>query len=138
MSRVRLRRTWRAGRSRTAVTCVGWRGTRMEYATRGRFGSQNHRMDGLRVWASKPGRRFRGGTDDTWRHRGVRVEAKLPVSRRGGHRIKITLGWTTTPLGLAVQLICIQGQNWKCVIALLNRVREPHLPHLSHFSFSPF
>ena len=26
------------GQSRTAVTCVEWRGTRMEYATRGRFG----------------------------------------------------------------------------------------------------
>ena len=27
-----------AGRSRTVVTHVEWRGTRMEYATRGRFG----------------------------------------------------------------------------------------------------
>ena len=27
-----------AGRSRTTVTCVEWRGRRMEYATRGRFG----------------------------------------------------------------------------------------------------
>jgi hypothetical protein len=34
---------------------------------------------GLRVWVSKPGRRFQGGTDSTWRHRGVRVEAKLPM-----------------------------------------------------------
>jgi hypothetical protein len=42
---------------------------------------------GLRVWASKPGRRFRGGTDDTWRHRGVRVEAKLSHEGRGGRRI---------------------------------------------------
>jgi hypothetical protein len=32
------------GRSKTAVTRVKWRGTRMEYATRG----------GLVVWASKP------------------------------------------------------------------------------------
>ena len=39
-----------------------------------------------RVWASKPGQRFRG-TDDTWRHRGVRVELKLPMRRRGGRRI---------------------------------------------------
>jgi hypothetical protein len=38
------------------VTRVGWRGTRKEYATRGAV---------LRVWASKPGRKFRGGTDDT-------------------------------------------------------------------------
>jgi hypothetical protein len=44
---------------------------------------------GLRVWASKPGRRFRGGTDATWRHRGVRVEAKLPVRRRSGRRINM-------------------------------------------------
>jgi hypothetical protein len=39
-------RTWRAGRSRTAVTRVEWRGTRMEYATREQvwwFGPQNHR-----------------------------------------------------------------------------------------------
>jgi len=43
---------------------------------------------GLRVWALKPGRRFRCGTDGTWRHRGVRVEAKLPVRRRGGRRMK--------------------------------------------------
>jgi hypothetical protein len=39
-------RTWRAGQSRTAVTRVEQRGTRMEYATRERvwwFGPQNHR-----------------------------------------------------------------------------------------------
>jgi len=40
----------------------------------------------LRVWASKPERRFRG-TDDTWRHRGVGVKAKLPHEGRGGRRI---------------------------------------------------
>jgi hypothetical protein len=54
---------------------------------------------GLRVWASKPGRRFRGGTDDMWWHRGVRVEAKLLMRRRGGRQMKMTLGWTITPLG---------------------------------------
>jgi hypothetical protein len=32
---------------------------------------------GLRVWASKPGQRFRDGTDNTWWHRGVRIEVKL-------------------------------------------------------------
>jgi hypothetical protein len=47
---------------------------------------------GLWVWASKPGRRFRGGTDSTWRHRGVRVEAKLPVRRRGDRRINMKTG----------------------------------------------
>jgi hypothetical protein len=55
---------------------------------------------GLRVWASKPGRRFRGGTDDTWRHRGVRVEAKLPVRRRGGRRINMKTGLDLYALGL--------------------------------------
>jgi hypothetical protein len=54
---------------------------------------------GLRVWASKPGRRFRGGTDGTWRHRGVHVEAKLLMRRRGGRRMKMTPGWTITSLG---------------------------------------
>jgi hypothetical protein len=56
-------------------------------------------VTGLRVWASKPGQRFRGGTDGTWWHQGVRVEAKLPVRRRGGRRMKMTPGWTITPLG---------------------------------------
>jgi hypothetical protein len=55
---------------------------------------------GLRVWASKPGRRFRGGTDDTWRHRGVRVEAKLPVRRRGGRRINMETELDLYALGL--------------------------------------
>jgi hypothetical protein len=55
---------------------------------------------GLRVWASKPGRRFRGGTDGTWRHRGVRVEVKLPVRRRGGHRINMKTGLDLYVLGL--------------------------------------
>jgi hypothetical protein len=55
---------------------------------------------GLRVWASKPGWRFRGGTDDTWWHRGVRVEAKLPVRRRGGRRINIKTGLDLYALGL--------------------------------------
>jgi hypothetical protein len=30
---------------------------------------------------------------------GVRVEAKLLMRRRGGHRMKMTPGWTITPLG---------------------------------------
>jgi hypothetical protein len=55
---------------------------------------------GLRVWTSKPGRRFRGGTDDTWRHREVRVEAKLPVRRRGGRRINMKTGLDLYVLGL--------------------------------------
>jgi hypothetical protein len=60
-----------AGRSRTAVTRVERRGTRIEYATRGRFdglGLKTIEWMGLWVWASKPGRRFQGGTDDMWRH----------------------------------------------------------------------
>jgi hypothetical protein len=55
---------------------------------------------GLRVWASKPGRRFREGTDGTWRHQGVRVEAKLPVRRRGGRRINMKTGLDFYALGL--------------------------------------
>jgi hypothetical protein len=55
---------------------------------------------GLRVWTSKPGRRFRGGTDGTWQHRGVRVEAKLPVRRRGGRRINMKTGLDLYALGL--------------------------------------
>jgi hypothetical protein len=55
---------------------------------------------GLRVWASKPGRRFRGGTDGTWRHRGVRVEAKLLVGRRGGRRINMETKLDLYALGL--------------------------------------
>jgi hypothetical protein len=30
--------------------------------------------------------------DDTWRYRGVCVEAKLPVKRRGGRRINMKTG----------------------------------------------
>jgi hypothetical protein len=63
------------------------------------FGSQNHRWPVSRVWASKPGRRFREGTDGTWQHRGVCVEAKLSHEGCGGRRMKITSGWTITPSG---------------------------------------
>jgi hypothetical protein len=55
---------------------------------------------GLRVWTSKPERRFRGETDNTWRHRGVRVEAKLPVRRRGGRRINLKTRLDLYALGL--------------------------------------
>jgi hypothetical protein len=59
---------------------------------------------GLRVLASKPGWRFRGGMNGTWRYRGVRVEAKLSHERRGGRRMKITSGWTITPSDYVVRL----------------------------------
>jgi hypothetical protein len=55
---------------------------------------------GLRVWASKPGRGVRGGTNGMWRHRGVRVEAKVPVRRRGGRRINMKTGLDLYVLGL--------------------------------------
>jgi hypothetical protein len=55
---------------------------------------------GLRVWASKPGRRFRGETDNTWRHREVRVKTKLPVRRCGGRRINMKTGLDLYVLGL--------------------------------------
>jgi hypothetical protein len=65
----------------------------MEHTTYGRFDGLDIKTigwTGLRVWALKPKRRFRGGTDDTCQHRGVRVEAKLSHEGRGGCRIKIT------------------------------------------------
>jgi hypothetical protein len=55
------------------------------------------RWTGLWVWASKPKWRFQGGTGGTWRHRGVRVEAKLSHEGRGGRWMKITSSWTITP-----------------------------------------
>jgi hypothetical protein len=79
----------------------------MEYATRERFGGLGLKTigwTGLRVWASKPGRRFRRGTDDTWWHRGVRVKAKLSDEGHGGRRMKITSGWTITLSGYVVRL----------------------------------
>jgi hypothetical protein len=81
------------GRSRTAVTRVEWRGSRIEYTTRGRFGGLGLKTivrTGLWVWALKPRWRFRGETDGTWRHRGVRVKANLSHKRHGGRRMKIT------------------------------------------------
>jgi hypothetical protein len=82
-------------------------GTYMEYATRERLGGLGLKTigwTGLRVWTPKPGRRFRGGTDGTWRHRGVRVEAKLSHERRGGRRMKITSSWIITSSGYVVRL----------------------------------
>jgi len=76
-------RTWQFGRSRTAVTSVG--PGLMVWASK-------PLADGLRVWASKSGRRFRGQgcqKDGTWRHRGGCVDARLPMRRRGGRRIKV-------------------------------------------------
>jgi hypothetical protein len=61
-----------ARQSKTVGTRVELRGTRMKYATRGAvlwFRPQNHRVDGYRVWASKPGQRFRGGMGAT--HGGI-------------------------------------------------------------------
>jgi hypothetical protein len=63
---------------------------------------------GLRVWASKLGRRFRGGTDGTWWHRGVRVEAKLPVRRHGGRWINMKTGldlYALRLIGLALMYL---------------------------------
>jgi hypothetical protein len=83
------------GRSKMAVTCVEWRRTRMEYATHSGLVIWASKPSGgrvYRVWASKPTRRFRGGMDGTWRHRGVRVEAKLSHEGHGGLQMKITSG----------------------------------------------
>ena len=43
-----------AGRSRTAVTRVKWRETRMEYATRGRFGGLSLKTIGWMVFGFGP------------------------------------------------------------------------------------
>jgi hypothetical protein len=102
------RRTCESGRAQedlVAVTRVELRGMCMEYATREWFGGLGLKtigQTGLRVWASKPGQRFRGGTNDTWKHRGVHVEAKLSRERRGGRQMKIISGWTITSLGYVV------------------------------------
>jgi hypothetical protein len=96
------KRTWRAGRSRTAVTRVERAGDAygVRYSRAGLVvWALKLSVAALRVWASKPGRMFRGGTDGTWRHRGGRVEAKLLMMRRGDRRMKMTPGWTITPLG---------------------------------------
>jgi hypothetical protein len=62
-------RTWRAGRSRTAVKRVKRRGTRTEYATRERvwwFGPQNHR----------------------WRVYGFGLKTRVEVPRRNGWHVE--------------------------------------------------
>jgi hypothetical protein len=72
----------------------------IEYVTRGPgllVWASKPAKNGFRVWASKPGWRFRVGTDSTWRHRGVRVKAKLSHKGRGVRRMKITSGWTIAP-----------------------------------------
>src|SRR5579859_6210743 len=105
------RTTWLLGRSRSrGDTCRRFGGLASKPSQAGLVvWASKPSMAGLVVWASKPsvagftglglktwgevprpGRRSRGGTDDTWRHRGVRIEAKLPVRRRGGRRIKLS------------------------------------------------
>ena len=71
MSRARLRRTWRAGRSRTAVTRVGWRGTRMEYATRGRFDSLDLKTIGWTVYRFGPQNPGGGSEEGRTAHGGI-------------------------------------------------------------------
>jgi len=76
------------------VIHIEWRGTRMEYATRGGLVGRASKPlgDGFAGLASKPGWRFCGGTDAMWRHGGVRVEAKLSLEGRGGRRMKTISG----------------------------------------------
>jgi hypothetical protein len=76
--------------SKTAVTSVEWRGTRMEYTTRG----------GLVVWASKPmggqvygfGPQNLGGGFEEEQMTRDGIEAKLSHEGCGGHRMKIMSG----------------------------------------------
>jgi hypothetical protein len=75
------------------------------------FEPQNHQWPVSHVWAIKPGRRFREGTDDTWRHQGVCVETKLSLEGCGGCRMKITLGWTITPSNYVIQLKIYKGKT---------------------------
>ena len=68
-----------AGRSRTEVARVELRGTRMEYATHGRFGCLGLKTIGQTVFGfgpQNPGGGFEEESGGTWRnHRGC-VEAK--------------------------------------------------------------
>jgi hypothetical protein len=99
--------------SRTAVTRVeAGDAYRVRYLRAGLVvWASKPSMAGLRVWASKPKQRFRRGTDDTWRHRGVHVEAKLLMRRRGGRQMKMTLGWTITLLAKWFDSIISRGKT---------------------------
>ena len=74
-------------------------GTRTGYATA--------EMGFSWVWASKPGQSPRGWTDGTWQHRGGRVEAKLPMRRRGGRRIQKTAELDHNALRAGWLALCI-------------------------------
>ena len=82
-SRASLRRTWRAGRSRTAVTHVKWRESVWSTLLVAGFAGL-----GLKTWTEVPMQ-----TDATWRHRWDRFGARLPVRRCGGRQIK-RKSWT--------------------------------------------
>ena len=89
------------------------RGTRTGYATRGGFGGFASKPS----VAGFPGLRLKTRaevlvrTDGTWRHRGDRVEARLPVRRRGGRRIKRKLESDQYALSYVVWLICIKSKK---------------------------
>jgi hypothetical protein len=61
VSQARLRNTWRASRSRTAVTRVEWQGKHMEYTTRSRFRGFRPQNSG---GGSKEERMTRGGIEE--------------------------------------------------------------------------
>ena len=100
-SRARLRKTWWAGRSRTAVTRVELGDAYEVRYSRPVwwFGHQNHRWRVSQVRASKPGQRFCGRMDNTWWHVRVCVDAKLPHEERGGRQMKTMSGLTRMPCG---------------------------------------
>jgi hypothetical protein len=74
---------------------------------------------------SKLGWRFRGGTDDTWHHRGVRVEAKLLVRRRGGRQINVKTELDLYAIGLIGLALIYPAAFRECKITLLNRGWQP-------------
>jgi hypothetical protein len=89
-----------AGRSRMAVTRVERWGTRMEYATRERFGGLG--LKTISGWFTSLGLKTRAKVP---RRNGWHVAAsgsscrgKLLMRRHGGRRMKMTLGWAITPL----------------------------------------
>jgi hypothetical protein len=55
-------------------------------------------MAGLRVWASKLGRRFRGGTDDTWWPSGSSRQGEATDEETRWPSDEDEPDWTITPL----------------------------------------
>jgi hypothetical protein len=83
------------------VTRVEWRGTRMEYATRGRFGGLGLKTIGGRFHGFGPQNPSGGSEEERTIRGGIEEFASRRSNPEGraGHRMKITSGWTITPSG---------------------------------------